>query len=171
MQKNITIENDCNSVNDLEKNSLIDNNDEIKSKAEAEKPICARHIVRWGIFFLIIVSITAFFIGLLPISPVAIATGSMEPAINIGDVVIVNKTSADELNTGDIIQYRSGDSTIIHRIAAKKAASDGDWQFITKGDNNNGADAVPVSSDQILGKVVLVIPNAGKAALWLNNTI
>ena len=101
----------------------------------------------------------------------AIATGSMEPAINIGDVVIVSKTSADELNTGDIIQYRSGDSTIIHRIAAKKAASDGDWQFITKGDNNNGADAVPVSSDQILGKVVLIIPNVGKAVLWLNNTI
>ena len=39
MQKNITIENDCNSVNDLEKNSLIDNNEEIKSKAEAEKKI------------------------------------------------------------------------------------------------------------------------------------
>ena len=42
-----------------------------------------RGYVRWACFFLLLSLVMAFFFGLLPVSPLAVATGSMEPSVSV----------------------------------------------------------------------------------------
>ena len=123
-------------------------------------------------FFLVLALIVSFFLGILPIAPVAVATGSMEPAIGVGDVVVVCRTDPDTLQVGDVIRYRLDGYTVIHRIVERQDAADGQAQaFITQGDNNNGPDSEPVSPEQIMGRVILTVPNASRFTLWLHNVL
>lgn len=82
-----------------------------------------------------------------------VATGSMSNTIEIGDVVIVKITK--NVNKDDIIVYKDGDNFITHRLIEK----DGD-KLIAKGDANNSEDK-PITEEQILGKVIYVIPKLG----------
>ena len=59
------------------------------------------------VFLVVLAMMVAFFIGILPIAPVAIATGSMEPAIQIGDVAVVNRMDTEDLEVGDIIEFHT----------------------------------------------------------------
>ena len=65
-----------------------------------------------------------------------IISGSMEPNINIGDMVIT-KSKENELKVGDIISYRKGQSVITHRISQIIENEKGERTYRTKGDNNN----------------------------------
>lgn len=82
-----------------------------------------------------------------------VVTGSMANTINIGDVIIVKINSNYEEN--DIIVYEKEKSYITHRIIEIK--EDG---IITKGDNNNTEDEI-IDKEQILGKVIKIIPKVG----------
>lgn len=82
-----------------------------------------------------------------------VATGSMNPTIQIGDVIIVNITKQVEEN--DIIVYKEGKSIITHRLIKKK-----DNELIAKGDANNSEDK-PIQESMILGEVVKIIPKLG----------
>lgn len=127
---------------------------------------------KMGIFFLVLAIIISFFLGLLPVAPVAVATGSMEPAIQVGDVVIVCRADPDKLQVGDIIRYRCDGYTVIHRIVARQDGVDGQaLSFTTQGDSNNGPDTAPVSPEQVMGKVVLTVPKVGGLTLWLHGVL
>lgn len=82
-----------------------------------------------------------------------IATGSMEPALKVKDVIIVKK--ADEFNVNDIITYKDGKDMITHRII-----SIDDGVITTKGDANNSLDT-KIDIDSIIGKCVFTIPKGG----------
>ena len=82
-----------------------------------------------------------------------VATGSMEPTIDAGDVVIVKLTKEVEIN--DIIVYNENNNFITHRLIRNK-----ENDYITKGDANNIEDN-PIKENDILGKVVLTIPKVG----------
>ena len=82
-----------------------------------------------------------------------VATGSMENTINIGDVVIVNLTK--DVNENDIIVYKDDNNFITHRLIKKQAD-----KLITRGDANNSEDK-PINEDQILGKVIYIVPKMG----------
>lgn len=86
-----------------------------------------------------------------------IQSGSMEPAIEMGSLVVVKKASS--FQKGEVITYQNKkDSriTTTHRIMEIK-----DDEFITKGDANDAVDSNPVAKDLILGRVALVIPFLG----------
>lgn len=118
-------------------------------------------------FIIILILIILFSVGIFTYQPVAVATGSMEKEIFIGDVVIIKKCTANDIIEGDVIQYRLKDYTVIHRVV-KKEQKQGDIYFITKGDNNRQIDIQPVTKDQVIGKVVLKIRYLGYPAVWLN---
>ena len=82
-----------------------------------------------------------------------VATGSMANTINIGDIVVVKVNEAFKEN--DIIVYKEENSFITHRVIK----IDGQ-DLITRGDANNSEDK-PIKSDQILGKVIYVVPKIG----------
>lgn len=109
-----------------------------------------------------------FAIGIFPIKPVAIASGSMEPELYVGDVVVIKKCDSNDVEEGDIIEYQMEGYTIIHRIKHKKQKN-GQFIFITQGDNNNVEDSEPVSEEQLIGKVIFKIKFLGYPAIWLHN--
>lgn len=87
------------------------------------------------------------------ISAFEIKTGSMENKINVGDLVIVKNTKNVGLN--DIVTFETNGSFVTHRVVQLF----GD-QIVTKGDANN-TDDDPITSDNIIGKVVLIVPKLG----------
>ena len=84
----------------------------------------------------------------------------MRPVFDAGDVAIVAKVPADVIRRGDIIQFRGGEITVIHRVVDIEETGDSRL-FITKGDANNTPDLTPVTAEQVVGKVVFTIRKIG----------
>lgn len=82
-----------------------------------------------------------------------VATASMYPTIEIGDVVVVKITKDVEKN--NIIVYQDGKDIITHRLVEKE-----NNELIAKGDANNSEDK-PINEDMLLGKVIKIIPQLG----------
>ena len=82
-----------------------------------------------------------------------VATGSMSPTIEVGDVVITKLTK--EVNENDIIVYMDGKNIITHRLIEKNGN-----KIITRGDANNSEDK-PIEEKMIIGEVVKIIPQLG----------
>lgn len=97
-----------------------------------------------------------------------IISPSMEPNINVYDVVLVKKTNINKLKKGDVITFYStnnyfGDTPITHRIVN----IDDRTSIIVKGDHNEKADNEKVIPKNIIGKVIFVIPSLGKLQFFL----
>ena len=106
------------------------------------------------------------------VSLYTIISGSMLPTIKVYDVV-VNLRIDDpvKLKEGDVITFISQSKinygeTITHRIN-KITYNNGSYYFTTKGDNNLVPDETPVEFNNIIGKVVLKIPQLGQAQFFL----
>lgn len=70
-----------------------------------------------------------------------IVSGSMEPEIKVGDVVVAKKAVADEVNAGDTIVFSYQGKIVTHRLIEKQ----GDY-LITKGIANTAAETVPATA-------------------------
>ena len=79
-----------------------------------------------------------------------IQTGSMEPTLHVGAVVLINPDK--EPNVLDIAAYESSGNIVVHRVVAET-----DEGYIFKGDANAIEDASVISEDQIKGTVILKI--------------
>mgnify|MGYP003510696536 CR=1 FL=1 len=79
-----------------------------------------------------------------------VATGSMSPTINAGDVIIVKLT--DDVKKDDIIVCKDNNSFVTHRLISIQ-----DNKFIAKGDANNAEDK-PMDVANLIGKVIKIIP-------------
>ncbi len=82
-----------------------------------------------------------------------VASGSMAPTINVGDIVLVKLTK--DINQNDIITYKENNYFITHRVIKK----DND-KIIAKGDYNDSVDK-DVNLNDVLGKVIKIIPGIG----------
>jgi signal peptidase len=108
-----------------------------------------------------------FTVGVFPIYPSVILTGSMEPGIMPGDIVLVEKAEIDEVDIGDVIMFNNGDGIYITHRIIEKSDETGETLLTTKGDNNPVADTGVVNSTQVKGKVIGVVPYIGKVTLYL----
>ena len=96
-----------------------------------------------------------------------VISGSMEPALPVGSLVYVKYQEPESIEKKDIIAfYGSNDSSsiITHRVVYNKKLS---GEFVTKGDANKEKDMNPISYNQYMGKVVLMIPVIGGVAQTL----
>lgn len=87
----------------------------------------------------------------------SVATGSMVPDYEIGDVLIVKETNIDELKEGDDVSYLGKASSfsgkvVTHRIKYIEETENGKI-FHTQGLANDAEDPA-ITGDQIYGKVV-----------------
>ena len=100
---------------------------------------------------------------------IAVATGSMSPTINKGDVVIIEKTDGnfDKLKKGDVIAFRYSNVIIVHRII-NIVKNEGNIYFYTKGDFNLEVDNFVVKKDMVIGEVSVKIPFVGVPTVWLS---
>jgi len=86
--------------------------------------------------------------------PMIVLSGSMEPSIRIGDIVVVEK-SQQEPHIGDVVAYKYSGMIILHRVINVTGN-----RLVTKGDANDAPDN-PITTRQVLGKLYLRIPYAG----------
>ncbi|MBS3760359.1 signal peptidase I [Halodesulfurarchaeum sp.] len=95
-----------------------------------------------------------------------VLSGSMEPTLSPGDVVVVDGSTAIE--QGDIVTYASGPDAIptTHRVVSVMGEG-----FETKGDANENADHGIVPHSSVLGEVTIILPLIGHVILWANTPL
>lgn len=93
-----------------------------------------------------------------------VLTGSMEPAIPVGSLVYVKGTEPSQMKKGDVAVFYDGrnDVPITHRIVENRKD---EAQLITKGDANKSNDIAPIPYYNIIGKVVMHVPAAGRLSI------
>ena len=130
----------------------------IKKRVYIEIPILA-----------IFVFVLAYFVsGFFRFYAIAVATGSMKPNINVGDVVIVDQDiDYKDLKKGEVIAYKYDNIVVVHRLCDIVVIKD-DYYFYTKGDANNAMDNYIIYPDTIIGKVEVKVPYIGLPTVWLN---
>lgn len=91
-----------------------------------------------------------------------VLSGSMEPEIKTGSIVIVKPVSDYKIR--DVITFVSkGNKTpTTHRIEDMELI-EGIVAYITKGDANNAIDSRKIAEKEIIGKVLFTIPYIGYA--------
>ncbi len=97
--------------------------------------------------------------GILGYSQLVVISGSMQPAIDPGDLLIIREQ--ESYLPGDIVTFIDGQSLVTHRLLDIK-----DGFALTRGDANNTDDA-PVATENVLGRMVLRVPKLGQLVLFL----
>ena len=92
-----------------------------------------------------------------------VLSGSMEPALSVGDLIVVQKT--ESYAPGDVVVFAQQGSLVVHRIVE---ISDG--MVTTRGDANN-ADDQPVALSALRGKVSFCLPGVGHLVTFLKSPI
>lgn len=109
--------------------------------------------------------------SVLGITPMVVLSGSMsgdaEDHIEVGDLIFVGKTEAEELEVGDVIAFMEGKVVVTHRIIEIQRDENGVLLFTTKGDANNAQDQRPVTESNLVGIYKARIPKVGDFALFL----
>lgn len=83
----------------------------------------------------------------------AVLSGSMEPRLSVGDLVIIRQT--DTVCVGDIVVFQEAGRLIIHRVVSV------DGQTVqTMGDANTGLDD-PVAAEAVKGVLIFDVPGLG----------
>ena len=87
-----------------------------------------------------------------------VLSGSMEPVINIDDVIVVQKTEPEDYKLGDIVVYQDGKMLVVHEII--EISEDGKT-ITTMGCANTGPDE-PIKVEYVKGKVITHFDGLGK---------
>ncbi len=118
------------------------------------------------IVFIVLVALLLI-VSILPITGnykiMTVISGSMQPAIIMGSVVIVKP--APDYKIGDVITfgpYSKTKAPTTHRIYDMKVV-DGQPIYITKGDANNAPDTREIQKRDIVGRVLFSVPYMGYA--------
>lgn len=102
-----------------------------------------------------------------------IVSPSMEPNIKVYDVILNTRIDDPaDIKVGDVITFISTSTisngmTVTHRVTRIENGPDG-LEFATKGDNNITEDTDTAKQANLLGKVVLKIPQLGRLQFFLS---
>jgi signal peptidase I len=97
-------------------------------------------------------------------SPTLVTSGSMQPLVSAGDVVMVRPVEAADLTVNTVVLYDRPDTgRVLHRIVEERP----DGTFITRGDANTSDDSGFLHADDVEGAAVLAVPWVGRPSLWL----
>lgn len=100
----------------------------------------------------------------------AVISGSMEPAISVGDLIYVRQREPEAVAENDVIAFYGTESSggiIVHRVVENRRV---DGSFLTKGDANAQPDLAPVGYERLLGTAEGRVPLLGNLALILTGT-
>ncbi len=91
----------------------------------------------------------------------AVSSGSMEPELKTGGVVITRPAEAEDIKVGDTITFNSPMNKLLtsHRVIAVEDGSS--LHFQTKGDANEDADPFILPAENVVGRVCFHLPYFG----------
>ena len=122
---------------------------------------------------IILITIVSLTSGYFKYQAIVIATGSMTPNINKGDMVVIEKVApkdAKKLKEGEVLAFKREDKIVVHRIY-KIYTSGNEIFFKTKGDHNNAPDGYLTEAKEILGTVKINIRYIGYPTVALYEKI
>jgi signal peptidase I len=140
-----------------------------------------KEVAPWRLVVRLWVGVTALFLlivvlGLAGITlgmwafgykPVVVTSGSMEPTIHVGDVVVTNHVSpTTKLGVQTIIDFKdpAGPGHHLHRIIEVTPQG-----YRTKGDANQSADSTIVPRQNVDGTGLVLAPYIGSFAVWVHD--
>ena len=96
------------------------------------------------------------------IQPLIVISGSMEPGIDTGDLLIDRWVPTAELEVGDVVSLPSSvtDKVVTHRIVSITSAGD-TWEIRMKGDANPEEDVEPYIVGDTVLQPALRVPGGG----------
>ncbi len=97
-------------------------------------------------------------------TPYTVLTGSMEPALPPGTLVVVRPVPADEIGVGSVVTYQleSGKPIFVtHRVVSQGVGDDGMPVFQTQGDANDAPDEMWIRPLQVRGELWYAVPYVG----------
>lgn len=123
--------------------------------------------------YVVIVAMTQGYVSLFGFSLFRVVTGSMEPQIPVGALLICKEVEIGSLELGDIVCFFSQeagrlDQIITHRIVDITRGLDGMLQLQTKGDANLVSDVHYVTAQNLIGQVVYHTGSGGKGHMAAN---
>lgn len=126
------------------------------------------------IIFLLIATIVSLNSNLFRFWMASVGSGSMEPTINVGDVIIVDKEyqkSLDKLTVGDILVFKIDENIYTHRIT-KISKDNNNYSINTKGDRKGQKeDSWIVTNEDVIGVVKFKIKYIGYPTVWLSKML
>lgn len=105
--------------------------------------------------------------GLFGFHPYLVQSGSMEPSIMTGDVILVR--NQDHYEKNQVITFQDKSRRVVtHRIVGMEIQNDGIY-YQTKGDANRSGDQASVSEKEVVGAVVSVVPKLGYVVSFIKS--
>ena len=103
----------------------------------------------------------------------AVATGSMVPKYEVGDVLISKEIEPSEIKVGDTVVYKGEvggfkDKFVTHQIQSINKQEDGTYKFTTKGISNIEADP-EISETQVYGKIIYKVKTLSLISKLISN--
>jgi len=104
-----------------------------------------------------------------------VSSQSMQPVLNYGDLILVRREFAEQIEAGDIIAFnvpspydKFAPSPTVHRVV-EKLTENGETYLKTSGDNNSGEDPWDVPGENVIGRCVGKVPYLGLVVLFVRS--
>lgn len=123
-------------------------------------------VLRYGATLVLMLAAAGLLVAVVPVfgnEALIVRSGSMAPAIGVGDLVVARE-QAGGYRVGQVIAFESGsDSSVVftHRVIEVLGEGEG-ASYVTKGDANEQPDEMVVTSNLVLGRQVLTVPQVGR---------
>ena len=139
------------------------------------------HVNQKALVFLCgtLTSVSAIFLAQsllpLPVPFFIVISDSMVPAIQAGDVVVLESVQPQEIAVGDVIAFKppvkTVAETLVHRVTRVNFGEEGALMYVTKGDANQLEDSFKVEYDDVVGRVLFKVPYIGQAFFLFTNPL
>jgi signal peptidase len=94
--------------------------------------------------------------------PLTVLSGSMEPTLATGDVVVVEHVRPEQVRVGDVVTYRNPEGSLVtHRVRAIHRGRER-YSVVTKGDANNATERWTIAAGGELSRALYRVPLAGR---------
>src|SRR3954465_13386555 len=97
-----------------------------------------------------------------------VRTGSMEPSLGVGDVVVARPfTDAEKVPVGRVMIFENPavperHELLVHRVVSRHGHGGG----TTRGDANPPDDGTPVTREDLRARALILVPLVGKPFVW-----
>nr|GAT61305.1 predicted protein [Mycena chlorophos] len=106
---------------------------------------------------------------------VVVLSGSMEPGIHRGDLLLLSNWTPNEYTNGDIAVYEvpGQAESIVHRVLETRDPKSNSRRYLTKGDNNEVDDLSLyngmqwLEAEHLVGKVYGIVPYVGYISIYM----
>ena len=101
----------------------------------------------------------------IPYAFLSVESGSMRPAINEGDLILIHSDPYESLAVGDTVTFYRNSGFITHRIIRTEGS-----RFVTQGLSNAVEDS-SIGPEEYIGKVLKVFPGLGDFAKLMRSPL